>query len=544
MARGILPRFETTVLRGRSPTDNTQVPAAATLEFYRQGATVASDVTIQPGVPPGIVPVHYSGQIEIGDTLRVGTSATNLTVVHVASTTEIHVNLDGPLPLLLSAGTRLWIASPRPTAFADPTGTSSLGASILTDAITGRASAYLSLDRFDFEVVIPGEPPRHYLDQAAAWGRSDQVWHDLRDFNGDLAAAVALLPDAGGVVYVPRGTWLMSAGVVVDRPNVTILGEGPASVLGPAAVNAFDLLTVTASRFRLKSLMLDGGATVYSATGKCCVVVSGSGGSGNDAHLEDVRITGAPRHGLWVKDSLGFSAERCQFDGNRGSGARLEAVTLECGSAGFTGCTFGQNDRRGLEAHRAHATRVLGGAFDGNRSGVAEFEGNALEFTECRAAQILSSSFRNAATTTRATNFVALSQCLSPQVDGCQFEGGADEPRRPVQGVVFDRSPGARLSNCHGKQLTSYLARFQQDSSDSVETCNLESEALASGTIVRIRADTDRMVMMSRRTLSLPVVAMTGERPASPTPGTMVWLNGELHVWTGATGWKRGQLGS
>lgn len=90
MARGILPRFEMTVLRGRSPTDNRQVPAAATLEFYRQGATVVSDVTIQPGVPPGIVPVLYSGQIEIGDTLRVGTSATNLTVVHVAGVSEIH----------------------------------------------------------------------------------------------------------------------------------------------------------------------------------------------------------------------------------------------------------------------------------------------------------------------------------------------------------------------------------------------------------------------------------------------------------------------
>jgi hypothetical protein len=50
MTRPIQPRLETTIYKNKSSTDSAQVPASATLEFYKAGATVQlepdTDMTI------------------------------------------------------------------------------------------------------------------------------------------------------------------------------------------------------------------------------------------------------------------------------------------------------------------------------------------------------------------------------------------------------------------------------------------------------------------------------------------------------------------
>jgi len=42
MARGLLERFEITVLKNKSGSDTAQVPAQATINLYRRGATVST----------------------------------------------------------------------------------------------------------------------------------------------------------------------------------------------------------------------------------------------------------------------------------------------------------------------------------------------------------------------------------------------------------------------------------------------------------------------------------------------------------------------
>jgi hypothetical protein len=299
MAREVLPRFELTVLRNKTESDNTQVPAdGASINFYRQGATVQTTATIQVGSYGGTIAVLCAGQVEAGDVLRVGTTTDRLTVVQVASATQLLVRWAGSSSYTVLQGTRLWIVNGRPVAFADSAGTMAIASSIPVESGTGFATAYLSADRFDFEVLIPGQATRYYLDQAAGFGRSDQRWNDIRDFGGSIQAALDALPPTGGVVFVPRGTWVLSAGVAIAKPNVSITGERALSVIRPASANVIDLLTITGARCRLRDLVLDGVDTAYRTNGKSCAVVSAQATS-----FERVVVRKAPRHGVWIKDA-------------------------------------------------------------------------------------------------------------------------------------------------------------------------------------------------------------------------------------------------
>jgi len=69
-----------------------------------------------------------------------------------------------------------------------------------------------------------------------------------------VQAAVDALPEDGGIVFVPRGTWPVTAGVMIEKPNVTILGETAGSVLRAATANAFDLMTVKRHNFQIRDV--------------------------------------------------------------------------------------------------------------------------------------------------------------------------------------------------------------------------------------------------------------------------------------------------
>lgn len=51
----VLKRFETTILKNKSVSDTAQIPAAASIAFYAQGATVSQEVVVpalEPIEPP------------------------------------------------------------------------------------------------------------------------------------------------------------------------------------------------------------------------------------------------------------------------------------------------------------------------------------------------------------------------------------------------------------------------------------------------------------------------------------------------------------
>jgi hypothetical protein len=422
----------------------------------------------------------------------------------------------------------------------DPLCTAPLGSFLNVDT-QGRASAYLASDRVDYDVAIPGQTPRLYVDGAGLIGRSDQRWSDLRDFGGSLQNAINALPPDGGIVFVPRGTWLLSSGATVNKPNVTIMGEQAGTVIKAASPNSYDLITVTQTNFQLRDLTLDGNAPQPDSNGKCCLHINGLGVF-LDATLQNVTITGGARYGLWVQDVHVFLAEACHFDSNQGSGACVEWLLIpNIDTAQFIACTFSGNGDRGCVAVTLAVLSFLGCTFDGNKGGTDVDHGNGLDALACSRVDVLSSFFTNPGTPQTPAQFLRLSGCQAAVVDGCRFEGGATAQKRPLQGVLFAASSSARLSSCAGNNLTNYLAVFDSQSLDSIELGN--SEFAQPVPRIACQADAQRFVGMSRMSISAPCVATESDLPndiQNVLPGALAWVKEtkQLKIWNGALPWK------
>ena len=535
MARPIAPRFEITVLKNKSSSDAAQVPASgASINFYRAGATVSADATV-PALSLDVpVSIYDPGLIAWLDTVRVGIGPATLRVTGVAQS-QLLLSNDSNAAVSLGIGTRLVPTNNRPDTYMDPLATISLGNWINVDPGTGRGSAYLSSDRVDYDVTIPGLDPILHIDGAGVVGRSDQSWSDVRDF-GDLQAAINALPPEGGTVFVPRGTWTLSAGVTVNAPNVTIIGEQLNTVIRAGVPDAFDLITVNATNFQMRNLVLDGQAGQQDANGASCLVVAGTRSVG----LQNVTITGAPRYGLYLKGPSLFIAEACHFSSNMGSGARIEWVGDPAPSATqFIACSFSQNGDRGCEASNVPLITFLGCTFDGNLGGPAPAQGNGVDAAGCVRIEVLSSFFMNSGGLQTLNQFILLSQCQASVVDGCSFDGGPYAGQGALQGAQFVGSNSSRISNCTGRGLVQYLVLFTS-SFDCVELGNSE----VGQTLPRISAGgVQRFIGLSRGAALAPESQdkdSLGAVANQNLPGALAWVHdpGQLLVLS-ETGWKQ-----
>ncbi len=158
-------RFEFHALKDKIPgSDPAQVPAAATISFYRLGATNRTAATITPSDPdPTIVTVDDPGSIQVGDQLAVGGS--NLarfivnSVLPPTSTDPPRLAISAITSMTLVGGERFIRLASQLTVFKDPYGLLSFGTSVICDAATGRAFAYVAEPRFDYTMSGGGGDP-------------------------------------------------------------------------------------------------------------------------------------------------------------------------------------------------------------------------------------------------------------------------------------------------------------------------------------------------------------------------------------------------
>jgi len=146
----VLRRFEVTLYRNRSPSDDAQVPIPfGRVDFYAQGATVSSvAVTIASGAS-GDVDVYDTGQLAANSAVQAGLGGPTLIATVVLSPTRVTLRNDSGSSVAVSQGMRLVLTSNRPIVYGDPFGSVALGSSATADA-AGRVTAYLAERRFDF----------------------------------------------------------------------------------------------------------------------------------------------------------------------------------------------------------------------------------------------------------------------------------------------------------------------------------------------------------------------------------------------------------
>ncbi len=229
MAMPALNRFEFTVLKNKSSSDNAQVPAAATVTLYPPGVLCRQNFSF-PGILDESVSiqVEFGGDVREGDHLAVfhnGALSTNHLIIdtvgdQLAPTSTLNVYNDGPI--VGSSGDWLVIISRPLTCYPDPQAQESGSSSVASDAATGRASAYLRESRWDLLVAIPGLSPRLYPHSFR--GRVESILN-VRDW-ATVQAAIDACP-AGGRVYLPAGTYSAPQGGLVISKSLELFGDGP-----------------------------------------------------------------------------------------------------------------------------------------------------------------------------------------------------------------------------------------------------------------------------------------------------------------------------
>ncbi len=163
----VLRRFDMTVYKNKDGSDPAQVPAEATIEFYRQGATVKTGpVTVTSGAFI-MVTVYNTGDI-LGNAAYIvqkGTSAAETmdvrAVDEVAGTIELK-SKGGPIDL--AVGDRLVCISDRPGIYDNPLGDGTGATSVTTNSTTGRYGGYMRAYRYDVIVKVPATSPRLIVD--------------------------------------------------------------------------------------------------------------------------------------------------------------------------------------------------------------------------------------------------------------------------------------------------------------------------------------------------------------------------------------------
>jgi len=223
----LLRRFDFTVLKNKSGTDNTQVPAAATLIFYRQGATVRTSTTLLPSEPPveRDIVVDDVGLIEIGDLIRLGVAGPEYEVTNLIGRDKVRILYTGTSSFQLQANTRL--LAPTVSAYRDSRGSQALTPPYSTDSTTGRFGAYVHATRFDFTVSGSGFSSRTYLDYDGGPSVSALGWLLSRDY-ASLEAAVAACPDHQETTIVLEPIQYLRPDTLVLPPNklIRLMGAG------------------------------------------------------------------------------------------------------------------------------------------------------------------------------------------------------------------------------------------------------------------------------------------------------------------------------
>jgi len=323
-------RFDFTVLKNKSSTDNTQVPAAGTFTFYRQGATVKATTTLHPADPPPLrnLTVDDIGLIETGDWIAIGANGPTFEVTSLIDRNKVQIRFTDTNPLTIPAYTRLF--APSVQAHRDARGLQPLTPPYTNDSATGRFGCYVGAARFDFTVSGTGYTTRTYIDYDGGPAVGALGWLLARDFTS-LEAAIAACPEHQESTIVLEPTlYLLSETLVLPvSKRIRLLGGGRDLSVLKCSNKDQPAVWIKGSWSSLEQLSIYGTGQAGEGAG----VVIGRLAADQPTppkvmervSLRDVHINGSPSWGI---DILGTDSPGC--DGNSLSlFGRFEGVTID-----------------------------------------------------------------------------------------------------------------------------------------------------------------------------------------------------------------------
>ncbi|MFI5371323.1 MAG: hypothetical protein ACHQ52_07160 [Candidatus Eisenbacteria bacterium] len=436
VAEPFLKRFETTIYRDKSGSDQAQIPASATINIYRQGATLTYSLSVGNGVTVSDVAVSATGEILAGDSLQVFKSGAlqsgALTVVSVDAPTSLTLHNGSGSTISASAGDRLVLTNNRPVFYSDPLGISSLGSSISTDG-TGRAGAFVRIKRSDYTATGTGFTGRMFPDAEGAFVSSLTGWLNALEYSS-IQAAVDALPAGGGTVFIPAGTSAQSACIVLptDRP-VRLVGEGKATTILSWATNPTTTTNDALIRVRGDGTIIENLGIVGPAT----TPTSSNPGRGISVGRKASETTGAPLRGFQLRDCAisqtpSYALYAYGSDSSVDPGVDGDSFSILCG---VNNCDLSYNVQDGLvRINRDCTTWTIA------QCNIGASKGYQLYLDRCSLVRCDRTAFDTALDD---SEYVLINDAATVTFDTCDFEN----PNSDSSSAYFVRITGTNASS-------------------------------------------------------------------------------------------------
>lgn len=457
----LLRRFDFVVYKNKSGTDAAQVPAASTLTFYRQGATVKTTTILLPSDPPSEreLPVYDIGQFQVGDFVSIGFNGPQFEVTGLVGRSKVKLLYTDPSSLQVTSGTRL--VGPSVQAYKDATGSQPLTAPYNSDGTTGRFGAYIGSPRFDFTVAGGGVSLRAYIDFEGGPAITALGWLMARDFPS-LEAAIAACSDGREttIALEPVHYQFASTLVLPVSKQIRLLGAGRGLTLLTCTDADLPTVWIKGSRCSLESLTVEGPGPAGDGAG----VVIGRLASDQPVPpdiiryttMRDVHVHASPS---WGVDILGWDTP----------GADTNSLSI---FGRFAGVTIQSNRSNGcLRIQRGNTTQNF------ISSEFINFVGRAAFLNSADTCTFLQCTFEGAPGAD-AEAFVEARDCRTANLTSCWFEEdpiptpppdlekgwffkgyGARNEGLTMMGCIFNRPTGYRtaavlLDGCPGAVIT------------------------------------------------------------------------------------------
>lgn len=220
-----LRRFESYFFQ---PSNPDQVPLAGAVVYpTRQGASSTETVVFNEQEEHAVA-VADAGYIQPGDLLFTDTdTSVQLSVVSVSANRQSLTLQNYGGFTTVTAGARLRPANAPPAIYKDPRGV--VPASAVTVDAAGYATFFTAAPIVDLSVIGGGgglASPLLLTNRACRRERGADSWRNVLDYPS-IQAAIDSLPEVGGTVFIPAGTYDLNATLYTpcDRP-CHLLGEG------------------------------------------------------------------------------------------------------------------------------------------------------------------------------------------------------------------------------------------------------------------------------------------------------------------------------
>jgi len=187
------------------------------------------------------------------------------------------------------------------------------------------------------------------------------------DGTGDFAniqEAIDALPNAGGVVYIKEGTYVLSVSIEINKDNVTLIGAGIATVLDGAG-NGGDMVAINISgksNIILNNFKILGRTGGFFADQRGIKIVNPT-----DINIDSLWITGGRFHGIDIQGTAGkVTVTNCHIYSQVGMGIYCTAGSNNI----ISNNQIYSNGDDGVYLAPAHDSTITGNIIIGNYRGI------------------------------------------------------------------------------------------------------------------------------------------------------------------------------